>query len=356
MHNRIATLGMSIRKTFHTNAHMGEGLLNLWRRILSSLSIPAFIRFLLHINYRTVREVVVCTFAQRLPSLSAEMAYYSMLGLFPGILAILTAIGLVEILQESFNRLAWRLSEVAPLEALVLIQNFADEVSNSKNRSLFSISFLIAIWASSGAISAAMRALDQIHQIPHQQLRPFWKAKLVSLGLTVGTILLLIIASSLVFVSDWAVRHVAFQSSARIADSLLTVWGLLTWPLALGIMSSAFSLIYRFGPSRWTRGKPLVPGAILAALSWVGLSSAFRMYVSHFSDYNRVYGAVGTVIVLMLWLYLSSLVLLLGDQLNVSVGRAMLHSRQRQQSYLRRWQSSLMPQRDQFWPVEKRDR
>lgn len=354
MHNSITALGASIRKSLCKGSYLSGGGARLLRRILSSLSIPAFIRFLANIDYRTIREVVVCTFTQRLPSLSAEMAYYSMLGFFPGILAVLTAIGLINTLQETFNRLAWRLSEVAPLEALTLIQNFADEVSNSQNRSLFSISFFIALWASSGAISAAMRALDQIHQIPNQQRRPFWKAKLVSLSLTVGTILLLIIASSLVFVSDSIVHHVALQSGDRFEYRILSTWRLLTWPLALGIISSAFSLIYRFGPSRWSRGKPLVPGAVLAALSWVGLSLAFRLYVSHFGNYNKVYGAVGTVIVLMLWLYLSSLVLLLGDQLNVSVGRTIVFKQQRQQNS--KHPSMLSPRRSWLYRLRRPDR
>ncbi|MEM9980165.1 MAG: YhjD/YihY/BrkB family envelope integrity protein, partial [Cyanobacteria bacterium P01_D01_bin.2] len=77
--------------------------------------------------------------------------------------------------------------------------------------------------------------------------------------------------------------------------------------------------------SRWTRGKPLIPGAVLAALSWALLSASFRMYVAQFGNYNKVYGAIGTVIILLLWLFLTSLVMLIGDQLNVTVGELMVH-------------------------------
>ncbi|MEO0457547.1 MAG: YihY/virulence factor BrkB family protein [Cyanobacteria bacterium P01_A01_bin.114] len=288
-----------------------------------TLSPLAFIRFLRHIDFYTLRAVVQATLQQRLPSLASEMAYNAMLGLFPAILALLTAIGLFEPLHSSFSYLALQLSDIAPQEVLILIQDFASDISNSQNRGLFSVSFVISLMASSGAMSAAMRALDQIHCIPLPQRRPFWQARLVSLGLTVGTIVLLMIASSLVFVSDWVVQMLASQSSEIVRQWVLTIWRLFSWPLALGMVSAAFAFVYRFGPSRWTRGKPIVPGAILAALSWALISGLFRLYVSHFGNYNRVYGAVGTVIILLLWLFLTSLVMLIGNQLNVTIGQAM---------------------------------
>lgn len=300
------------------------------RRFVQSCSPMHLVWFVLHLRPAVILQVARCTFRQRLPGLASEMAYYSMMGLFPGVLAVLTAIGLFRPLQDTFNRMASRLSEVAPVEVLDLIQDFAGDVSGSQNSGLFSISFAFALWSSSGAISAAMRALDQIHQIPPEQIRPFWKAKLVSLMLTVGTIGLLLVASGLIFLSDLMIRNVASQSGEEVGGWLLQTWRWLNWPLALGIVSAAFAFVYRFGPSRWTPGKPLVQGAVLAALIWASLSSLFRLYVSSYGNYNRVYGAVGAVIVLLLWLYLTSLVLLLGDQINVTVGQAMARAKRQQ--------------------------
>ncbi|MEA5462102.1 YihY/virulence factor BrkB family protein [Leptothoe sp. PORK10 BA2] len=296
------------------------------RRISRTFSPLEFLRFLSYINIRTVKSVVRSTLQRRLPSLASEMAYNAMLGLFPGILALLTAIGLVNSLKNTFTRLAMNLGEIAPGAVNDLIQNFANEVSAGENKGLFSISFVISLWASSGAISAAMRALDEIHQIPVEQRRPFWKARLLSIGLTIGTIMLLMIASYLVFISAGVIKLVAQQSGGSVGVWVLRIWELLTWPLALGIVSSAFAFVYRFGPSRWTRGKPLMPGAVLAALSWALLSASFRLYVAQFGNYNKVYGAIGTVIILLLWLFLTSLVMLIGDQLNVTVGELMIHS------------------------------
>ena len=280
-----------------------------------------FVRFFLFLNWTTLKKTIARVAKRRLPGLSAEIAYNAMLSLFPAILAVLTAIGLLgEVLEPTFRELATRLSKVAPDEAMVLIRDFAKQITDSQNTGLFSISFVVAIWTASGALSAAMTALDQIHQIPLNQTRPFWKAKLVSLGLTIGTILLLVTASFVVFISDLILHFFVRESGLYV---LLTVWQLLSWPLALSIVATAFAFIYRYGPSRWNPGTPMMPGAVLAAISWAILSALFRLYVESFGNFNQVYGAVGAVIVLMLWLYMSALVVLVGDQLNVTVGEAM---------------------------------
>jgi membrane protein len=290
-----------------------------------------FFRFFYHLNFATLKQTVQRAGAQRLPGLAAEMAYNAMLAMFPAILAMLTAIGLFQPSQASFERLASQLSTVAPEEVLNLINGFVRQVSFERNQGLFSLSFVVALWAASGALSAAMTALDQIHQIPPKLARPFWKAKLVSLALTVGAILLLFAASTLVFISDFIIQVIAASQGEIIKVGMLRAWRTLSYPLALSIVAIAFAFIYRYGPSRWDRGMPILPGAILAAISWAALSGAFRLYVSHFGNYNRAYGTLGAVIVLMLWLYLSSLVLLVGDQLNVTVGEAMLRSRYKKQ-------------------------
>jgi membrane protein len=286
-----------------------------------------FFRFFRYLNLATLRKTITRAIKRRLMGLSAEMAYNAILALFPAILAILTAIGLFEdSLQSTFHNLARQLSEVVPDQAMQLIKDFAQQINLGKNRGLFSLSFILAIWTASGALSAAMNALDQIHDIPPEKTRPFWKAKLVSLGLTIGSILFSVLASFLVFISDWVVFLVVDQSGASV---LLKIWRLLSWPLALGIIATGCAFIYRYGPSRWTKGTPIMPGAILAAISWAMISALFRLYVTNFGNYNKVYGTVGAVIVLLLWLYMTSLVLLLGDQLNVTVGEAMQRAKTR---------------------------
>lgn len=282
-----------------------------------------FISFFRHLKWRTLKKTFARTIETRLLGLAAEIAFNTMLSLFPAIIALLTAIGLfAESLRNTFIQLATELSKIVPQEAWILIRDFAtDEIANSKNSSLFSLSFVITVWTASGAINTAMTALDQIQQIHPKKMRPFWQAKLISLGLTIGTILLLMLASFLVFISDLLLGIVVNNNTYLIFISHL--WQFLRWPLALATVATAFAFVYRYGPSKCKTNTPLIPGAILAAIFWAIVSAIFRLYVRNFGNYNKVYGAVGAVIVLMLWLWMSAFVLLVGYQLNVTVGEEM---------------------------------
>lgn len=283
-----------------------------------------FVKFFRYLNFKTLKQFIADVVKRRLLGLASEMAYNAILSLFPAILAILTAIGLLEEgLQNIFKELAQQISGVAPKEALDLITEFArNEIANSKNGGLFSLSFVVAVWTSSGAIGTAMTALDQIQQTSAHKKRPFWKAKIVSIALTIGTIILLLLACIFIFISGELLNFVV-DNSAGYLNFLSDLWNLMRWPLALVIVAFAFAFIYRFGPSHWKRGTPIMPGAIAASLCWAFISNLFRIYVENFGNYNKAYGAIGTVIVLMLWLYITAAVVLIGNQLNVTVAENM---------------------------------
>ncbi|MCU0570455.1 MAG: YihY/virulence factor BrkB family protein [Oculatellaceae cyanobacterium Prado106] len=302
----------------------GAVLVQGWHSSLINRLYPRSLLFFKYCTPRTVRRIVVAAGRRRLSGLAAEMAYNAMLAIFPTMLAVLTAVGLFAPLQTTFLGLAGRIGEVAPTDALSLLKGIAEQIISSQNRGLFSFSFIFALWAASGALSTAMSALDEIHRIPVKRKRPFWKARLVALVLTMSAIVLLMLAASLVFVSDIAVRRVAEQSGG-FAGHLLWGWWLLSLPLVLLIMSILFAFIYRFGPSRWNPGQPILPGAVLAAVSWAIVSNLLRLAVRYIGT-NQIYGVVGAVIVLLLWLYMSSFVLLVGVQINVTVGEAMRRS------------------------------
>lgn len=270
------------------------------------------------------REVLAALLRRRLLGLASEMAYNAMLALFPSILAILTALGTFRAAEtEGMLRfLAGQLGAMAPEEARSLVQNFVSQIQLPNDRGLFSASFIIALWIASSAIGAAMNAMDEIHQIPYSQRRPFWVAKPLSLALTIGMIGLIIAASFLIFVSDF-VLHQSLANLSPIfhpmVELVLDVWRWLSWPAALTILSVAFGFLYRYGPSRWDSRSALVPGAIIGAILWAGISWLFKLYVLNFGSYNRIYGTIGAVIILLWWLNLGSIAILVGAQFNVTL-------------------------------------
>jgi membrane protein len=296
-----------------------------------------FFRFFRYLNGATFKETLVRSGHQRLPGLSAEIAFNATLAMFPATVAMLTVVGMVGASQSAFELMAGQLSRVAPMDVLNLVGSFIQEISPASTQGLFSISFLAAIWIASGAVNSAMSALDQIHKVPPRLRRPFWKSKLVSIGLTLGTMLLFLGASVTVFVSEVVIRILANQSDQLVGTiarqpnvlepQVLRLWSRLSMPIALGMVAVAFAFIYRYGPSRWLKGTPILPGAMLATIFWALFSGIFRLYVANFGNYNRVYGAVGAVIVLLIWLQLSALTMLIGAQLNFTVGAAMRRNR-----------------------------
>lgn len=286
--------------------------------------LTRFFRFFKYLNFAIVKEVSKRTFSQRLPGLAAEMTYHLMLSIFPAIMAFLAAIALFEPLHNTFQTLSDRVTKVVPDEVAFLIGGFIQEVLRAGSQSLFSLSFFFWIWSASAGMSAGMYALDKMQRLSQAEMRPFWKARLVSILLTIATMFLLISALTFVFVTDFLVNLAATASqNYRVQFDVLRFWQRLSLPVALGIAALTIAFIYRFGPSRWIAGTPILPGAILATLAWAVLSQGFKIYVSSYGNFNRVYGTVGGFIVLQLWIYLSCLVLLIGNELNITVGEAM---------------------------------
>jgi len=269
--------------------------------------------FIRSLKFQRIAIVIRRGMHNRIAGLSAEIAYNAIFSLFPAILTLLTAIGTLNLPQGQFREIIQNFNGVIPEEAMTLVRIVIDELRGTSNQGLFSLSFVLAIWISSSVMSSIMSALDQIHCIPTCRYRPFWQAKLVAIALSLGTLVLLLGAIVTVFVGDLSVQLVAGQSGL-LAPTILRIWQLLSRPLSLAIVMATLGFIYRYGPSR--KNAPILPGALVATGLWAIVSGGFRFYVINFGNYNQVYGAVGAVMILLLWLYLSAFAMLIGAQVN----------------------------------------
>lgn len=278
-----------------------------------------FVTFIRSLTGSTLIQVIRNSGRQRLMGLASEMAYNAMLSLFPGIFALLTLVTIFDAPRTAVNQLAAQVQFLAPLPVTSLIEEFLIDISG-RNQSLLSLSSLGVLWASSSVVGAAMVAMDQIHEVPPKQRRPFWQHRLIAMLLAVGSVVMLLGAIFLIFVSGLVVRLVAENSGDNFEVFLLRIWQGFSLPMALGLVAIAFAFIYRWGPSRWRPGTPILPGAVIAAFCWAGISLLFSNHILKVVNYNYTYGTLSTVIVLLIWLYLSCLVMLIGNQLNVTVG------------------------------------
>lgn len=245
---------------------------------------------------------------------AAQLAYYFLLALFPALLFLTALLGLFP-LEQVLPELMTYLRTVLPADALSLLQKYLDSVVTGTGSDILSLGLLGALWASSSGVTAVMESLNVVYGA--QESRPYWKVRLVATLLTMGLAAFIIASITLILYGE--------RIGAWIADIVglgwlfLLTWTLLQWPVAIGLMLLALAIIYAVCPDVEHDWRWVTPGSVVAVLLWTGLSVGFKVYVDHFGNYNAAYGSIAGVIVLMLWLYLTGVVILLGGEINAQI-------------------------------------
>jgi len=180
----------------------------------------------------------------------------------------------------------------------------------------FAIGLMLALWSANAGVKAMIDALNVIEG--QDEERGFVRLNLMSLGMTAGAILFLMLAVGAV------VAFPLVMSTFGLKDFTATTTWLIRWPLLLALMIGTLTLFYRFGPNRRSAPRSwFSPGAVIAALLWLAGSAALSLYLSKFADYNATYGSLGAAIGLMMWMWLSTIAVLLGAQLDAVIERKM---------------------------------
>jgi membrane protein len=243
--------------------------------------------------------------------LAAQLAFYFLLALFPALLFLVALIGYVPI-DDALDELLATIGTVAPRELIALLRSQLAQLTSDGQASLLTLGIAGAIWSSSAAMVAIIDALNHAYDVA--EWRPWWKRRLVALGLTIALALFIIVSLALVLVGPDAARRVAGWVGA--APAAVFLWSLLRWPVMVALIVFGVDLVYHFAPNRRTRWEWITPGAVLATVLWIASSFAFKFYVVNFGNYTATYGAIGGIIVTMLWFYVSSLAILIGAELN----------------------------------------
>ena len=240
---------------------------------------------------------------------AAKVAYYFFLSLPPLVMALFAAAGIFGG-EATADAIATRLRAMLPAEAGALVGGFVDEVVRESHPGPLSLGLFLALWAASNVFMALEDTLNAVHHI-HAK-RGFVKRRLVALG-TLAGVGLLFLAGSAVLLAGPALSRAMGLGAAGDA-----VWRVAQWPLSFALVVGAFWTIYYVLPLRDQRGCKgvLLRSSAIAASLWLVATIAFRLYIANFSSYSRTYGVLGTVIVLLLWMYVTSLVILLGGEIS----------------------------------------
>ena len=245
---------------------------------------------------------------------AAQLAYYFLLALFPALLFLTALMGLFPI-NASTSEFMRFMQTMLPGDAFSLIQKYLDHVVQGSGGDLISLGILGALWASSSAVTAITEALNVVYGA--QETRPFWKVRLMGIALTIGLAGFIILSTALALYGGSIIEWTAELFGLGWAFAL--TWKLLQWPLIILLMLFAIAVIYYACPNIEQHWRWITPGSVFAVVSWVVVSLGFKLYVTNFWNYNVAYGSIGGVIVLLLWLYLSGLVILIGGELNAQI-------------------------------------
>jgi membrane protein len=215
------------------------------------------------------------------------------------------------------------LGPFAPAEILQLLKEQMVRIAEGRDGGLLSIGLLGAIWSSSGATVAVISAMNRAYGI--QETRPWWKVRLTAVALTISLAVLIVLAFTLIIAGPQLADFVA--RSFGLGSMVLWTWKILQWPIAFGMVSTGFGVIYYFAPDADQDWVWITPGALAATLLWFVGSLGFRLYAVNFGHYEATYGTIGGIILLLLWFYLSGLVIVIGAEMNAEIEKASPWSR-----------------------------
>lgn len=262
---------------------------------------------------RTIKE----TIDDNCVDLAAQLSYYLFLALFPAILFLLATASFFP-LHNLTDDTARLLGPVVSPEVLALLQEQMRRLGNHENGGLLTFGVVGALWSSSAALVSIVNALNRAYDIDEQ--RPWWKVRLVAIGLTIGVALFILVAISLVLAGPTAARYLGEMTGLGMPFEW--AWLVIQWPFAFALVATAIGLIFYFAPDAEQDWVWVTPGAVIATALWLIASLGFKYYVANFTDYAGSYGTVGGVMIVLLYIYVSSFAILVGAELNAEIEHA----------------------------------
>ncbi|MFC3015908.1 YihY/virulence factor BrkB family protein [Virgibacillus litoralis] len=241
--------------------------------------------------------------------LSAQLAYFFLLSLFPFLLFLMTLIGYLPIEQSTVINF---IETYAPGQITDLINQNVSELMNDQNGQLLSIGIIGTLWSASNAINAIMRGFNRAYDVDED--RSFIVSRLIAIVLTIAMVLIICMAFLLpIFGKTIGVYIFTFFG---LSAGFLSVWETLRWVVSSVVFFIVLIALYKLAPNKRIYFKNAVWGALFATIGWQLVSLAFSFYVSSMGDYSATYGSLGTVIVLMIWFYLSGIIIMIGGAIN----------------------------------------
>ena len=247
---------------------------------------------------------------------SAALSYYFVLSVFPGLIFLSAVFGSLPF-GDLFNHVLLLMNRLLPADTMHIVRSVLSDVLSAHRGTWLSFGMIGTVWVASSGFAALIEALDIAYDVEDD--RPYWKTRLLAIGLAAitGTLLLVALATMIVGprFGEWIAARLGLSSLFAI------LWPFLRWLIAIGFTVIAVEVVYVFAPNVKQRFWATLPGAIFAVAVWNTLSSLLGIYFQHFANFNRTYGTLAGLIALMTWLYWTSFAFLVGAELNSELAK-----------------------------------
>ncbi|MBO0960678.1 YihY/virulence factor BrkB family protein [Neobacillus sp. MM2021_6] len=244
-----------------------------------------------------------------LPGLSAQLAYFFLLSLFPLLIVIFTLLPYFPIPHQDMLGM---IKDFAPAEAIELIEKNVNEIMTHRNGGLLSFGIIGTIWSASNGINAVVRAFNKAYNVKES------RSYIVSRGMAIVLTFAMIFVFLLAIVLPIFGREIGLFLFSKLGytSEFIKIWSTLSWLVSAIILFLIFTGLYWIAPNVRLRCRSAFPGAIFATLGWILSSIGLSFYVGNFSNYSLTYGSIGTIIILMIWLYISAFIIIIGGEIN----------------------------------------
>lgn len=248
------------------------------------------------------------------PVLASSQAYYYLLAIFPMLILILSLLPYFSIDSE---RIMGFISSNVPGGTAEMLRENIVSVVDKPSGGLLTIGILGTLWSASNGVNAFIKAANIAYNV--EETRSFIKVRLISIGLTLGMILAIVVAIMLPVFGDVIITFVT--DLLRLPDSTVILFQILRWAVSIIVMAGVLMALYHIAPNEKIPFKSIIPGALTTAVLWQVISLLFSFYISNFGNYSATYGSLGGIIILMLWFFLTGIILMVGAEINVITSR-----------------------------------
>lgn len=274
--------------------------------------------------YEVISFVIKETQKDNLTTRANSVSFSLFLSIFPAIIFIFTLLPLFPIVQDYTTMLSNQLTGVIPKNAHEYIFSIVNDITSIKRDSLLSFGALLALFFSSNGMLTLMSGFDKAH---HETFKPrkWYISRLIAIGLTVVLTLLLIVSLIMLVVEGHLIAY--FRDVIKFSEVVIFLFSVLNWFFAVFLVYTGISLIYTLGPSMHRRIPFINVGAVIATILSLITSLGFSFFINNFGRYNEIYGSIGALIVMMIWIQFNSFILLVGFELNASISVHKLRKR-----------------------------